>query len=161
MARRFPVAREAIGRHGSDCPSSSARVLRLLAERLAWNASRLSRLRQSRPVLPLLYDTTAGHLLAEGPIWARSKRESGRTYEAKSAPRIEHMRWLNELPLGFRLYFWIWTLFVPAGAALVLAGAVVPGLVLLVLFVLDQAIFVPLMVARSQRQKRAGSDDRR
>jgi len=71
------------------------------------------------------------------------------------------MRWLNELPLGFRLYFWIWTLFVPAGAALVLAGAVVPGLVLLVLFVLDQAIFVPLMVARSQRQKRAGSDDRR
>jgi hypothetical protein len=71
------------------------------------------------------------------------------------------MRWLNELPLGFRLYFWFWTLFVPAGVALLLAGAVVPGLVLLVLFVLDQAIFVPLMVARSQRQKRAGSSQHR
>jgi hypothetical protein len=71
------------------------------------------------------------------------------------------VRWLNELPLGFRLYFWFWTLFVPVGVALLLAGAVVPGLVLLVLFVLDQAIFVPLMVARGQRQKRGGSDDRR
>ena len=68
------------------------------------------------------------------------------------------MRWLNELPLGFRLYFWLWTLLVPTGVALLLAGAVVPGLVLLVLFVLDQAIFVPLMVARTQRHKRADSD---
>jgi hypothetical protein len=68
------------------------------------------------------------------------------------------MRWLSELPLGFRLYFWFWTLLVPTGVALLLAGAVVPGLVLLVLFVLDQAIFVPLIVARAQRQKRAGSD---
>jgi hypothetical protein len=66
------------------------------------------------------------------------------------------MRWLKELPLGFRLYFWLWTLFVPAGVALLLAGAVVPGLVLLALFVLDQAVFVPLIVARTQRQKRAG-----
>jgi hypothetical protein len=65
------------------------------------------------------------------------------------------MRWLNELPLGFRLYFWLWTLLVPAGVALLLAGAVVPGLVLLVLFVVEQAVLVPLMVARSQREKRA------
>jgi hypothetical protein len=71
------------------------------------------------------------------------------------------MRWLNELPLGFRLYFWFWTLFVPAGVVLLFAGAVVPGLVLLVLFVLDQAIFVPLMVARSQRQRRAASGQHR
>jgi len=70
------------------------------------------------------------------------------------------VRWLNDLPLGFRLYFWFWTLFVPAGVALLLAGAVVPGLVLLVLFVIDQAIFVPLMVARSERQKRAASGRR-
>jgi hypothetical protein len=68
------------------------------------------------------------------------------------------MRWLNELPLGFRLYFWFWTLLVPTGVALLLAGAVVPGLVLLALFVLDQAIFVPLIVARTQRQERADSD---
>jgi hypothetical protein len=66
------------------------------------------------------------------------------------------MGWLKELPLGFRLYFWFWTLLVPAGVALLLAGAVVPGLVLLALFVVDQAVFVPLIVARSQRQKRAG-----
>ena len=71
------------------------------------------------------------------------------------------MRWLNELPLGFRLYFWLWTLFVPAGVALLLAGAAVPGLVLLGLFVLDQAVFVPLIVARSQRQKGAVSDRHR
>ena len=71
------------------------------------------------------------------------------------------MRWLNELPLGFRLYFWFWTAFVPAGVALLLVGAVVPGLVLLALFVLDQAIFVPLMVARRQRQKRAGDSQHR
>jgi hypothetical protein len=72
----------------------------------------------------------------------------------------ESVRWLNELPLGFRLYFWLWTLLVPAGVALLLAGAVVPGLVLLVLFVLEQAVFVPLIVARSQRQKRAASGRR-
>jgi hypothetical protein len=66
------------------------------------------------------------------------------------------MRWLRELPLGFQLYFWIWTLLVPAGVALLLAGAVVPGLVLLALFVLEQAVFVPLVVARTERQRRAG-----
>lgn len=71
--------------------------------------------------------------------------------------KIEGMKWLKELPLGFRLYFWFWTLFVPAGVVLLLAGAVVPGLVLLALFVLDQAVFVPLMVARSQRPKRVGT----
>jgi hypothetical protein len=65
------------------------------------------------------------------------------------------VKWLKELPLGFQLYFWFWTLFVPAGVALLFAGAVVPGLVLLGLFVLDQAVFVPLMVARTERQKRA------
>jgi hypothetical protein len=65
------------------------------------------------------------------------------------------MRWLQELPLGFRLYFWLWTLLVPAGVALLIAGAVVPGLVLLVVFVVEQAVFVPLAVARSQRQNRA------
>jgi hypothetical protein len=65
------------------------------------------------------------------------------------------MKWLRELPLGFQLYFWFLTLFVPAGVALLLAGAVVPGLVLLGLFVLDQVVFVPLMVARTERQKRA------
>jgi hypothetical protein len=125
------------------------------------NGARPSRPRPSRPVPLLLYDTRAGQLLAEGPLGTRSTDESGSSYEAKSAPRIEHMRWLNELPLGFRLYFWFWTLFVPAGVVLLLAGAVVPGLVLLVLFVLDQAVFVPLMVARSQRQKRAGSSQHR
>jgi hypothetical protein len=67
---------------------------------------------------------------------------------------IEGMRWPNELPLGFRLYFWLWTLLVPAGVALLLAGSVVPGLVLLALFVVEQAVFVPLAVARSQRQNR-------
>jgi Flp pilus assembly protein TadB len=71
------------------------------------------------------------------------------------------MRWLKELPLGFRLYFWFWTLFVPAGVALLFAGAVLPGLLLLVLFVLDQALFVPLMVARSQRQSRTRTDQHR
>jgi hypothetical protein len=70
---------------------------------------------------------------------------------------IEAMRWLKELPLGFQLYFWLWTLLVPAGVALLLVGAVVPGLVMLGLFVLEQAVFVPLMVARSQRQKRDGA----
>ena len=70
------------------------------------------------------------------------------------------MRWLKELPLGFRLYFWLWTLLVPAGVALLLAGAVVPGLVLLALFVVEQAVFVPLIVARTQRERhvRSGQD---
>jgi hypothetical protein len=49
-------------------------------------------------------------------------------------------RRINELPLGMRLYTLFWTLFVPAGVILVLAGAVVPGLALLVLFVFDQAV---------------------
>ena len=48
-----------------------------------------------------------------------------------------------------RLYTLFWTLFVPVGVILVLAGAVLPGLVLLVLFVFDQAVFTPLIVARS------------
>jgi hypothetical protein len=64
-------------------------------------------------------------------------------------------RWMNELPLGFRLYFWFWTLLVPAGLILVLVGLVVPGLVLLGLFVVDQAVFTPLIVARSQRRARS------
>jgi hypothetical protein len=64
-------------------------------------------------------------------------------------------RRINELPLGMRLYTLFWTLLVPAGVVLVLAGAVVPGLVLLVLFVFDQAVFTPLIVARSQKQNRA------
>jgi hypothetical protein len=54
-----------------------------------------------------------------------------------------------------RLYTLFWTLFLPAGVVLVLAGAVLPGLLLLVLFVIDQAVFTPLIVARSQRQRRA------
>lgn len=77
----------------------------------------------------------------------------------RSNHKIEGMKWLKDLPLGFQLYFWLWTLFVPAGVVLLLAGAIVPGLVLLALFVLDQAVFVPLIVARSQRQKRAGTGD--
>ena len=63
-------------------------------------------------------------------------------------------REMSELPLGMRLYFWFWTLLVPAGVILVLAGAVVPGLLLLVLFVLDQAIVTPLLVARAQKRAR-------
>jgi uncharacterized integral membrane protein len=62
-------------------------------------------------------------------------------------------QWINELPLGTRLYFLFWTLFLPAGVILVFAGAVVPGLVLLVVFVFDQAVFTPLLVARSQRHR--------
>jgi hypothetical protein len=54
-----------------------------------------------------------------------------------------------------KLYFWFWTALVPTGLALLLVGAIVPGLVLLVCFVFDQAVFTPLLVARSQRQKRA------
>lgn len=64
-------------------------------------------------------------------------------------------RWHSSLPLGMKLYFWFWTVLVPAGVALILAGAVVPGLVLLICFVFDQAVLTPLLVARSQRQKRA------
>jgi hypothetical protein len=67
------------------------------------------------------------------------------------------VRRLRQLPLGFQLYFWLWTLLIPAGVTLVLAGAVVPGLVLLGLFVLEQSIFVPWAVARSQRPDRGGS----
>jgi hypothetical protein len=64
-------------------------------------------------------------------------------------------RWLSGLPLGYRLYFWIWTLLVPAGVVLLFAGLVVPGLVLLVMFVIEQAIFVPLVVARSEKHHRS------
>jgi hypothetical protein len=62
---------------------------------------------------------------------------------------------VNALPLGLRLYGLFWTLFVPVGVVLVFVGAVLPGLVLLVLFVFDQAVFTPLIVARVQRQNRA------
>jgi hypothetical protein len=62
---------------------------------------------------------------------------------------------MKELPLGYRLYALFWTVFLPAGVILVFAGAVVPGLVLLVLFVVDQAVFTPLIVARNERQNRA------
>ena len=62
---------------------------------------------------------------------------------------------LRQLPLGTRLYFYIWTLLVPVGLALLFAGLVVPGLVLLVMFVIEQAIFVPLIVARSQKHPRS------
>jgi hypothetical protein len=62
---------------------------------------------------------------------------------------------MKQLPLGYRLYALFWTLFLPAGVILVFAGAVVPGLALLVLFVVDQAVFTPLIVARSERQDRA------
>ena len=64
-------------------------------------------------------------------------------------------RWLSRQPLGFRLYFWFWTLLVPAGLVLLFVGLVVPGLVLLVMFVIDQAIFTPLIVARSQKHRRS------
>ena len=62
-------------------------------------------------------------------------------------------RRIGELPLGTRLYFGFWTLFVPAGVILLLAGAVIPGLIVLVLFVVDQAVFTPLIVARSQKRR--------
>jgi uncharacterized membrane protein YqjE len=54
-----------------------------------------------------------------------------------------------------RLYFWFWTLLVPTGLVLVFAGLVVPGLVLLVMFVIDQAIFTPLIVARTQKHRKS------
>ena len=75
---------------------------------------------------------------------------------------IRHMRrlalvrrWMDRLPLGFRLYFWFWTLLVPAGLVLLFAGFVVPGLVLLGMFVIDQAIFTPLIVAWRQKHPRS------
>jgi hypothetical protein len=55
-----------------------------------------------------------------------------------------------------RLYTFFWTLFVPAGVVLILVGAVVPGLVLLILFVFDQAVFTPLIVARWQKSRSRG-----
>jgi hypothetical protein len=64
-------------------------------------------------------------------------------------------RWMGQLPLGLRLYFYFWTLLVPAGVVLLFAGLVVPGLVVLGMFVVDQAIFTPLIVARSQKQPRS------
>ena len=76
-------------------------------------------------------------------------------YEARRRSIRYMWRRINEFPLGLRLYTLFWTLFLPAGVILVLAGAVVPGLVLLVLFVIDQAVFTPLIVARSQKQDRA------
>jgi hypothetical protein len=70
--------------------------------------------------------------------------------------RLRNVRqWLGRQPLGLRLYFYFWTLLVPAGLVLVFAGLVVPGLVLLVMFVIDQAIFTPLIVARSQKHPRS------
>jgi hypothetical protein len=64
-------------------------------------------------------------------------------------------RWLGQQPLGFRLYFWFWTILVPVGLAFLFAGLVFPGLVLLVMFVIDQAVFTPLIVARSQKRSRS------
>jgi hypothetical protein len=64
-------------------------------------------------------------------------------------------RWLSRLPLGMRLYTYFWTLLVPTGLALLFAGLIVPGLVLLGIFVIDQAIFLPLIVARMQKRPRS------
>jgi hypothetical protein len=64
-------------------------------------------------------------------------------------------RWLRALPLGTQLYFAFWTVLVPTGVALVLAGATVPGLLLLVFFLFDQAVFTPLIAARAKRRNRA------
>jgi len=44
---------------------------------------------------------------------------------------------------------------VPTGLALLFAGLVVPGLVLLGMFVIDQAIFTPLIVAWRQKHSRS------
>jgi hypothetical protein len=63
-------------------------------------------------------------------------------------------RWLRALPLGTQLYFAFWTVLVPTGVALLLAGATVPGLVLLVLFLFDQAVFTPLLAARAKDRPR-------
>ena len=51
--------------------------------------------------------------------------------------------------------FWFWTILVPVGLAFLFAGLVVPGLVLLLMFVIDQAVFTPLIVARSQKRSRS------
>jgi hypothetical protein len=59
----------------------------------------------------------------------------------------------RELPLGTKLYFGLWTVLVPTGVALLLVGATVPGLVLLVLFLFDQAVFTPLIAARVKRRR--------
>jgi hypothetical protein len=64
-------------------------------------------------------------------------------------------RRIGELPLGMRLHTFFWTLFVPAGVILLFVGAVVPGLAVLLLFVVDQAVFTPLIVARSRKRDRA------
>jgi hypothetical protein len=61
-------------------------------------------------------------------------------------------RFLRSLPLGTQLYFAFWTVLVPTGVALLIAGATVPGLVLLVCFLFDQAVFTPLIVARTTRR---------
>jgi hypothetical protein len=66
-------------------------------------------------------------------------------------------RFLSDLPLGTRLYFYLWTLLVPTGLALLFVGMVVPGLVLLVTFVFDQAVFTPLIVARNSRRRRSAA----
>jgi hypothetical protein len=58
------------------------------------------------------------------------------------------------LPVGTRLYFGFWTLLVPVGVALLLAGATLPGLVLLVMFLFDQAVFTPLIAARARGRAR-------
>jgi hypothetical protein len=68
-------------------------------------------------------------------------------------------RWLRALPLGTQLYFAFWTVLVPAGVALLLAGATVPGLALLVLFLFDQAVFTPLIAARMRGRDRANGHD--
>jgi hypothetical protein len=62
-------------------------------------------------------------------------------------------RFLRSLPLGTKLYFAFWTVLVPTGVALLLAGATIPGLVLLVCFLFDQAVFTPLIVARANKRK--------
>jgi hypothetical protein len=67
----------------------------------------------------------------------------------------EAHRWLRQQPIGFQLYFWLWTALVPAGLALLFAGIVVPGLLLLGLFVVEQAIIVPLIAARSQKRPKS------
>ena len=59
----------------------------------------------------------------------------------------------RELPIGTRLYFVLWTVLVPTGVALLIAGATVPGLILLVLFLFDQAVFTPLIAARVRRRR--------
>jgi hypothetical protein len=81
-----------------------------------------------------------------------------RRWRRKKLPHVASRpmwRWWNSLPLGTRLYFAFWTALIPAGVALLLVGAVVPGLVLLACFVFDQAVVTPLLMARSQRQRRA------